>query len=374
MERPLDSQDDLRVFAYAVAEKAGLYVALVDSLTSAKERFRLQLRPAEVARELDGVTVEEVSDALDALYEWGNVTRFYDPAAPETLDQFYAKRFLYQLTDVGVAAHQGVRAVRRAGLDGGRLSGVLLPAIAEGLRAVQAEAGEEVLDPGRLYSLLLSLFASFAELAENAARYMDALAVEIGTITTDDSSFASYKQAVFRYLTEFVGRLTEATPEISASIRELDADMPRLLELAASSDQAPVREGEDDGVRRSLADRWSGVRDWFVAQGDEAPVSEALRLAMIDSINRILTALERLHERHLRRVSREADFTQLARWFSGMDDADAAALWDQAFGLYSSRHFGELAGDEEVERNRSFWQAEPAEYPSMTTLDGRWLD
>lgn len=66
---PLDS--GLRVFTYAVAEKANLYVAIVDVLTAAKERFTLQLRPAEVARELDGDrSGGEVADALAALEGW----------------------------------------------------------------------------------------------------------------------------------------------------------------------------------------------------------------------------------------------------------------------------------------------------------------
>jgi hypothetical protein len=130
----------LRVFTYAVVEKAQLYVAVVDALVAAKERFTLQLRPGELAQQLPDVTVGEIADALEALEGWGNVTKFYDTAAPETLDEFYAKRFLYQLTEAGVAAHQGVQAVRRAGLDSGRLSAVLLPGIIERLRAIRAEA------------------------------------------------------------------------------------------------------------------------------------------------------------------------------------------------------------------------------------------
>ncbi len=355
------TETSLRVFAYAVAEKASLYVALVDALMEAKERFQLQLRPAEVARPLVDVEVEEVADALEALFGWGNVTRFYDPAAPETLDQFYAKRFLYQLTEAGVAAHEGIRAVRRVGLDTGRLSGVLLPAIVDGLKAIDIEASTGAADPARLYNLLVALFASFSELAENAARYMDALSVEIATITTDDESFLHYKRAVFAYLDEFVGRLSEKVPEIAAAILELEPRMDGLIELAAGADEAPVREGEDNGVRHSFADRWSGVKAWFVARGDEAPIADSLRLAMLDAINRILAAVDRLHERHLRRVSREADFTQLACWFAGMGGDEAALLWDRAFGLWSPRHFAERAGDEEADRNESFWTAAPAE-------------
>lgn len=361
----------LRVFSYAVAEKAEVYVAIVDALVAAKERFQLQVRPSELIRQLSQqadrtagaeLTIEEVTDALESLFGWGNVSRFYDPAAPETLDQFYAKRFLYQLTEAGLAAHEGVRAVRRVGLNTGRLSGVLLPAISEGLRAIQAEAGQPVPDPARLYGSFIGLFNSFKELADNAARYMDALSVEMAGITTDDESFLAYKRAVFTYLTEFVARLTQTVPEVASLITALDPAIAELIEAAARADEAPTLDQEDDGVRRSFTERWSGVRAWFVnTRPDESSIADSLRMAMLDAINRILAALDRLHERHLRRVSREADFTQLARWFATTSDGDAALLWDHAFGLWPPRHFAELAGDEEEDRNRSFWAAPPAE-------------
>jgi len=362
MSEPAPRLDpSLKVFSYAVAEKATLYLAVVDALIAAKERFTLQLRPAELARTMAGVTTSEVAEALEALETWGNVTKFYDTAAPETLDQFYARRFLYQLTEAGVAAHRGIQAVRRAGLDSGRLSAVLLPSIIEDLGAIDHEARGDQPDGAKLYRLFLHLFASFAELADNAARYMNDLAVEITTITGDDESFSAYKRAVFAYLDEFVARLATTVPEIASLITELDADIVALIELAAAQDTAPVHDGDDDGVRRSFHARWSGVTAWFVRLGEEAPIADSLRLAMLDALNRILAAVDRLNERHLRRVSREADFTQLARWFAVSSPDEACLLWDRAFGLYSARHFAQLAGDEELSRGMSFWDAEPAE-------------
>lgn len=384
----MEGDTALRVFSYAVAEKADVYVAIVDALMTAKERFQLQVRPVELVRQLaqladtrpagaelrigTELTVEEVTAALESLYDWGNVNRFYDPAAPETLDQFYAKRFLYQLTEAGVAAHEGIRAVRRVGLHTGRLSGVLLPAITEGLRAIQAEAAQPAPDPARLYGSFIGLFNSFKELADNAARYMDALSVEMAGITTDDQSFLAYKRAVFTYLTEFVARLAQTVPEVASLITALDPHIADLVDAAATADEAPTLDDQaDDGVRRSFAERWSGVRAWFVTTTpDEASIADSLRMAMLDAINRILAALDRLHERHLRRVSREADFTQLARWFASMDDGDAALLWDHAFGLWPPRHFAELAGDEEEDRNRSFWAATPAEVAPRLRTSG----
>lgn len=259
-----------RVFSYVTAERAELYVAIVDVLVDAKDRFRLQVRPAEVVRDLAVAGREEsageVRDALERLADWGNLTRFYDSASPETLAEFYGKRFLYQLTPEGVAAHQGVQVARRAGLDsGGRLSAILLPGVVERLEAVRAEATNP--DPGRLYALLVDLFAAFAELADNAGRYMSDLAVEITEIV-DDDRFVAYKRAVFAYLNAFVARFTELVPSIAALVVELNPGMPELLAIAAAQDAAPSASGEDAGPLEGFLSRWSGLRGWFCTDAD----------------------------------------------------------------------------------------------------------
>ena len=370
---------ELRVFAYAVAEKAELYVATVEVLMAARQRFRLQLRPAEIAADLRVVGVDvdadEATALLERLTEWGNVSHTYDGAAPETLAEFYGKRFLYQLTPAGTAAHDGVRAVRRTGLvAGGRLSGVLLPGIVERLEAIAFAAQADDGDGPRLYSLFVDLFGTFGELAENAARYMSDLAVQVGELSGDDARFVAYKQAVFAYLNDFVARFTETLPRIEALVASLHPLMVRLLATAASADVAPTLAGTDEGPRAELEQRWAGVYGWFVAERDRPAVAESLRVAMLEALNRILVAVSRLNERHLRRASREADFVQLARWFTsgtGETDGDAHLLWDHAFGLWGARHFSLPAGDEEVDRRRSFWDVEPAETAPLLRARGQ---
>ncbi|HEU5002358.1 MAG TPA: TIGR02677 family protein [Actinomycetota bacterium] len=384
MAEPIGSQAqdvDLRVFSYAIADKAPLYLDVVEALTAARERFRLQLRPNEVVRELHQAgleqTVDEVSLALEQLVDWGNVAHFYDSAAPETLAEFYGKRFLYQLTPAGWAAHEGVRAVQRTGLaESGRLSGVLLQAIVERLEALRAASHAVPLDGARLYVLCIDTFNVFAELAANSARYMSDLAEQVSDVAGTDERFLAYKRAVFAYLNDFIARFTDTLPRIQALVATLDSDIEPILRAAAASDEAPTLQGADEGPLVGLRTRWSGVVGWFLADGDRAPVADSLRLAMLDALNRILLAVDRLNERHLRRASREADFVQLARWFADLgvaapDHDQAHRLWDQAFGLWGARHFTQLAGDEEIERRRSFWEAEPVDVAPRLRATGR---
>jgi len=372
---PATADARLRVFAYAVADKADVYLAIIDAMAAATERFRLQQRPREIRRDLAdaGLLLEEaeLSAALDQLWSWGNLARLFDPTSAETLSEFYGRRYLYQVTAVGVAAHEGVQRVRAVGLDaGGRLSRVLLPRVHERLEAVSRAVADD--DPGRLYASLLDLFATCAELASNAGRYMNDLAVETSTVAADDASFSGYKHAVLAYLDEFVAGMADWVPRIDALLRDLAPAAPHFLAVAATVDAAPTADGTiDDGPLDSLRQRWRGVHDWFVGSADDPPVAAHLRSAMLEAINRILFAVERLQERTLRRVSREADLMTLAGWFAAEPD-DPDSLWDVAFGLYSARHFVNHAGDELYDHRRSLWEAEPAEIaPRLRTVGTR---
>lgn len=102
---------------------------------------------------------------------------------------------------------------------------------------------------------------------------------------------------------------------------------------------------------------------WFCPRPGRPATVEFVTAAMIAAINRVLGAIVRLHERRLRRVSREADFVQLATWFAVATRDQAHQLWDASTGLWSTRHFHDLAGDEGVDRRLSFWDAGRAELP-----------
>lgn len=157
--QPAAQVDELR---YAVAENAALYRAVVGVLLQAKERYRLQLRVAEVARALPGEDEETLTHALDQLTAWGNLKRTQDTREVSTLAELARRRSLYQLTPRGEAAHRAVLAVDRVDQQSGRLSAVMLPEIRGRLRALAAELASEQPDPARLYTLLGELHAHAA--------------------------------------------------------------------------------------------------------------------------------------------------------------------------------------------------------------------
>ena len=365
---PLDGLLD--VLSYATAPSAELYVAVMDAVVAAREQFRLQLRPSDVAAAV-GSDRDTAANALHYLAEHGALHRTYDPSEAETLAEFYKGAFLYQLTPAGIAAHRGVQEVLATKMaTAGRLSASLLPRIHETLLAIAGDAADG--DDSRLSADFAGLFILVAELADSSATYLRELDAEVNTLAADSDRLAAYKAAVLTYLEKFNRELGAWTPRIVTAIGSLDSEAGGLLSRAARVDAAPRPDGTvDQGPVAELTGRWDGTVGWFCSRPGRPATVEFVTVAMIAAINRVLSAIARLHERRMRRVSREADFVTLAEWFAACSPEEAHQLWDATTGLWSARHFHDPAGDEGVDRRRSFWDAGHAELPPRVRASAR---
>jgi uncharacterized protein (TIGR02677 family) len=360
----------LEVLGYATAPNAELYVGVMEAALVAREQFRLQLRPADVAAAVR-TDRDSAANALNFLADHGALHRTYDPSEAETLAEFYKGAFLYQLTPAGIAAHRGVREVLATRLvTAGRLSASLLPLVHEALVAIAGDAADG--DDSRLAADFKNLFALVSDLADSSATYLRELDAEVNTLAADSDRLAAYKAAVLTYLEKFNRELGAWTPRIVVAIDSLIPQATGLIARAARVDAAPRPDGTlDEGPVDDLTGRWDGTVGWFRSAPGRPATVEFVTAAMIAAINRVLAAIARLHERRMRRVSREADFVTLAGWFAAADPTDAHRLWDAATGLWPARHFHDPAGDEGVDRRRSFWDAGHAELPPRVRASTR---
>jgi uncharacterized protein (TIGR02677 family) len=169
-------------------------------------------------------------------------------------------------------------------------------------------------------------------------------AIEAGDVA--EESFLVYKQAVLAYLDRFLSQLERLAPEIRTAVESVEASgIERLLHLAASADEAPTPDGVADRSPE-LFGRWEGLRGWFVGDPGQWPTLESLQVAARDAIIRLLAILQRLNDKHYRRIDRAADFIQLAHWFEHSTASEAHHLWRTAFGLSSARHLSTASPDE----------------------------
>lgn len=407
----------LRVFAYTVETQAALYRVVVRVFAEAKARYRVQLRPDEIVPEVrrlgfaDLLPADGLDRALDQLVEWGNLRRSHDTGRVASLEDFRRRHFVYQLSAAGEAAERAVGAVLAAIESSGSLQTVMLGAILRNLSELADEMATPAPSPARLFEALFNVGEQFRALTENAGRFLAGLHAAIDAGEVHAEAFVAYKQAVIGYLERFVGELSAIAPQVTRQVRRIEAaGASRMIELAASADRAPTFEarpvaepeagslagsdtepnagpapGAPGGPASDLVFQWRGVAAWFVGEGTERPMVENLRGAALQAIHRILLVLERLHEKRFRRIDRTADLLRLATWFEalrgrgpskGAEGAEGAEeahrLFQDAFGLFSARHFGGLHEDPEAVRpGASWWQAPPVPVAPMLRSMGR---
>ncbi|WP_327400735.1 TIGR02677 family protein [Streptomyces sp. NBC_01288] len=340
---------DYAPFAHLTVPNAALYRQVMHAFLVAKERFAVHLRPEDVYAVLDAgsrpADVEAVVKALDSLVNWGNLRADPDTARVTAVEDFYRKRFIYQLTRAGEAAEAALGTYDEVLGRRGELQAVALHDIVTQLRALLVIASEDEPDPAKAYLALAVLTARFTDLADNARAFMGSLQRTIDLHDIEVEAFLAYKDRLIQYLERFIQDLITLGGRIALLIGELEEQgrVGPLLRLAAAREAADAAP-EDAEHAESVAyerwvGRWSGLAQWFVSAEGRESQARLLRGRALGSIPQLLAVVRQLNERRAGRSDRSADFRVLARWFAqAPDDETRHRLWRVAFGLYSSRH------------------------------------
>jgi uncharacterized protein (TIGR02677 family) len=357
------------LFRHVSAERAADYRAILEVFAAAKRQFRLHLRPDEVRAEASWPDaarppLEDVMRMLAQLAEWGNLRAQADTARVSTIADFYRARFLYQLSREGEAVETGLAAYAAVLARRAELQSVALEDIQAHLAALARLAREAPLDEVRAHQALRELVHVFEDLAGNAEDFMAGLARTVELQGADATIVMAYKDKLIDYLQRFIGDLVSASGRIAEALLALEP-VDALLRAAASRqarDVAPgaaAEAGARDAALAAWHERWTGLRGWFVSDGERRSQAQLLRAQARAAIPRLLAAIQRVNERRIGRSDRAADYRTLALWFAEAADNDAAhRLWRAAFGLAPARHLA-LAVAAEVPGGPS-WTEAPA--------------
>jgi uncharacterized protein (TIGR02677 family) len=338
----------LDAFAYVHADKAPVYRAVMRAFVDARGRFVLHLRPRDVAEELaradPPVRTEDgdVDAVLVQLAKWGNLESHPDTDEVTTVEDFYRKRVLYQLTLAGEAAERALAVFYETLRQPGELQTAALADVHALLEELDHLAAADELDEGKVHRTLRALRQRFDELTAKAQAFIGSLQRTIDLHGVTVEQFLAYKEVLIDYLERFIGELVMATSNIAEALRRIETrGVDRLLVVAGRRDLADALD-PTDADRAAAVDawrgRWRGLRAWFVGEG-RASQAEILRARARSAIPSLLAAAAGIHDRRVTRSDRTTDLRTLARWFAELDDdRDAHRLWRAAFGLSPARH------------------------------------
>lgn len=335
------------VFAHLNVENTPLYRAILNRFVAERARFVISLRPSEILPALPpelGINPAGLDDALGRLRAWGNLDDTADNADAATVEEFYQRRRLYQLSAAGEAAEHALATFDSQLLRPGELQTTALQDIGELLDALLSLLAESPPDDAKIHQVLTSLAARFEQLTSRAQSFMRGLqsTLELHGIAID--AFLAYKEKLIDYLEKFIGELVIATGRISESLANLEqCGITLAFTAAARRDLVDALDPAPDALEqaeRRWQDAWAGLRRWFIP-GDSPSQSELLRARARSAIPSLLTAVSQINERRASRADRATDFATLARWFAeAPDNAACHRLWRVAFGHRSRRGKG----------------------------------
>ncbi|MDQ1289112.1 MAG: hypothetical protein QG622_2678 [Actinomycetota bacterium] len=348
---PFEVAPSYRCFDHVTAPKAGLYRAVMQVFVDHKRRFVVHLRPEDVARDLAGPGLEEIEKALGALAAWGNLRADPDTSRVASVEDFYRRRLLFQLSREGEAAERALATFEAEITRRGELQSVALEDIRLRLRSLHGLLGAADPDPAVVHNLLLELTSRLDSLAANASAFMGGLQRVIDLQDLDEEAFFAYKDRLIAYLERFVADLVQKSYDIRRTLQVFSAEpLDALLAVAArreAGDAVPDGDDAPDPVAVRLAEwrlRWSGLASWFIGTQLQPSQSELLRRRASRAVPDLLAAIRLLQERRTGRSDRSADYRTLALWFAQAGDGEVHQLWRAAFGLGPARHLTGVAG------------------------------
>ncbi|WBM80875.1 TIGR02677 family protein [Cryobacterium breve] len=379
--------ESFSVFSHLNAQNSEIYRRVLGTFVTAKERFQVHLRPDDVLGQLrrdaavdaaeptpgaaanpaagatsatvpvpEDLSIEAVTAALDSLVGWGNLLASPDTGRVVQVEDFYRKRHLFQLSQAGEAAERALERFEETLGRRGALQSVALEDIAVTLHEFVTLIGAETPDLGKLHQTLAALTLRFTELADNASAFMASLQRTIDLTDTDEAAFVAYKSRLVDYLERFIQDLTVRGPQIAtllarADSAAVDRALRALAEREASDALVQVPDPGDaehpvgpDALAESArhyavwANRWEGLRSWFLSSHGRDSQAKLLRMAALAAIPALLDAVRAVNARRSGRSDRSTDYLRLAQWFQEAPDDDRHRLARAAFGLYSARH------------------------------------
>jgi uncharacterized protein (TIGR02677 family) len=372
--------------SYLVSAHVVFYRLILDVLHDEERRLGLQLSTDLIAERcqvaLAGTNAAEALPDIEAmltqLHRWGNVDRFYSNHRKGTYQEYLRRDYVYQLTPIGTQIHDYISQIDTELGSAGALQSSLLPEILDALlelhSCLEPDPGQAGIRPQvdnrAVYRALQRVFGAFGPMSDNAKLFVQGLnrTLELDTAIRQDA-FLQYKSVVVEYLQTYSVALMEFSESIvSAVVAVEQAGLLERFDSIARVEAAPQLGIDLDQIVRAdsrlFLDQWQGLRQWFFTTDGLEAVAGTLQDRAVDAVNRIVSIVRRLNEQRFHKIDRKADLLTLARWFSAMPDgADRARLWQDAFGLYPSRHAGAPQDAKlgiDVRPKDSWWDTTPA--------------
>jgi len=359
----------LRLYAYATAQEASSYIAIMRLFVGA---LLAEWSAHDLVERGIDLPAAAIDQRLRYLEQNGNLLASPREVRVTSIAEYQRQPARYTATSLGVRVHRQVEEVLAATGGAREVPRELLAAVAHRLTDLAemspAELGAS--DPATIAETVSTVFLQFETFAGAVTDFYSYIGSVLVRSDLDDDEWLGFKHLLLDYLETIVEGVTRHTASIRRALDRLEPQIPLIVERAGAADPAlealraasPGGEGFERSRGRSVED-WVELRAWFGVTGDRTSGSYQLRAAAVRAVGALLANVKRMNAASSRESSLRRHFLRLASWFDAATPDDAHVLYTSAFALYGSRHVGVLLDAEIAEAlpaTTSWWNAPAA--------------
>ncbi len=316
--------------------------------------FFAEFTPEDVGDRLavtgDALDIDTLTDRLESLRRWGNLTVSSATGNPTSIVDYYRRRNRYLVTRAGQEVHDVVEGVLTRVDEVRDVSTSRLRALHEALVALVATDAATV-DPGRLADAVRAVFDPHEAFTTEITQFFAAINQWQSRYDLTPEEFSFFAEVLVGYVAERLEEIERTSRPIGRLLSEIAPHVGIIVERAAGGLAARVEAAglaEKVAVSRAPGSRrgdWEHLIGWFVTEAGRPSRIDRLGREAIAAIRTLTLNLTRLSRVGIGAASRRGDFLRLARLLADADPDDAPRLVVAAFGLNPSTHWGIIAED-----------------------------
>lgn len=312
-----------------------------------------------------GYTPEQLTQDLQQLVKWKNLTPIQDPRKPRTIAEFKNRQFQYMMSQTAIEIERLTITLENLSTRTAGLSVSPFRRIREDLYRADQLDEMPLREVNAWWQDLQEDFQRLSQNHQDFLREFYGPGMEMQMKSVD---FIVYKQNLVRYLEDFIQDLQHSAAQIGAQLERISpAQVAHILDLVQrseleiprpQSEQPPNWEAELQTRCRGV---WRSLTDWFTGSDPAARqvlnvTNEVIRRAVQNAA--LLVQMENMG------VSNKAELRHLLTLFAGFRTVEEGhRLSALVFGAQQARHFSFDHIRESERIDLSPYDEPPMEYP-----------
>lgn len=309
-------------------------------------------------------TDQQLSQDLDQLIKWKNLTAIQDPRKVKTVADFQNKQYQYMMSQAALEIERMTMTLENLYTHTVGLTSSSFRRIQRALDEIEKIDQMSLKDIGDWWQ---DLQEDFSRLSQSYQDYLREFYGPSAEKYMKSEDFIVYKRHLITYLEDFVQDLQSSSAQISAQLECLSSDTTeRLLNLIHQSEldiPRPLSEKTDhwqDELRMKNEGVWRSLISWF--SGSDSTARQVMEVTN-EVIRRVVQNAAILVQMQNMGVSNKAELRHIMKLFSETSSLDEAhKLSAVVFGAQHARHYV-VNSDRDTDRiDKSCFEEAPMEF------------